>query len=78
MFFGCRNNFIALIKMFLYKEESKGKNTQKYKDEIEEISSYMIGQNENQKKRKAKILFAVYTMIIYGITMAVALTVDSI
>ena len=38
----------------------------------------MVGQDEAHKKRKAKIWFIVYTMIIYAITMAVALTVDSI
>lgn len=39
MFFGARNNFIALIQMFMNRK--KGNRVEKFKDSIAEISSYI-------------------------------------
>ena len=77
MFFGCRNNFIALIKLIFFKEAQNG-GRKGAVDEVEEISSYMQGKTATQRKRKAYILFIVYTMIIYLVTICVAIGVDNI
>ena len=78
MFFGCRNNFIALVKLAIFREKGNQERGEPIKDDIDEISSYMIGMNEAEKKRKARFLFLAYTMIIYAITIGVSLAVDNI
>ena len=43
MFFGCRNNFIALVKLAVQKEQKKGKKWRSSNPE-EEISTYIRDQ----------------------------------
>jgi len=77
MFFGCRNNFIALIKLIFFKD-GKGVGKGRGADQVEEMSSYMQGKTEKQRKRRAYALFIVYTMLIYLITIGVAVGVNDI
>jgi hypothetical protein len=41
MFFGARNNFIALLQMFLNINKAKKVKVEKFNDSIAEISSYI-------------------------------------
>jgi amino acid permease len=77
MFFGGRNNFIALLKLFLVKEE--GRQRARMADEVEEISTYLaLDQSLEVRRRKARRLFVAYTLAIYLVTMGVAMGVDDI
>ena len=74
MFFGCRNNFIALIKLALVKSEPR--NQQVRADEVDEISSYMdTAMRLEDRRKKARLHFIAYTIGIYLIIIGVALGV---
>lgn len=77
LFFGGRNNFIALIKLVL--TDDKKPSGKRMADEVEEISSYI---NPNipveERRKKARLLFIAYTMILYAVTIGAAMGLDDI
>ena len=78
MFFGSRNNFIALIKLALQKEEPKKGKEWRHTDSIAEISTYLRDNEQEQRKKKARMHFIAYTFIIYAAMIGIALGVDDI
>lgn len=77
LFFGCRNNFIALIKLVLLKD-SELKNGRRG-DDVEEISSYIrTAVKVEDRRKKARLHFIAYTMGIYMVIIAVSIGVESI
>ena len=80
MFFGCRNNFIALIKLVMLKKQPKREEGWRAAnaDTVEEISTYIRDQQHADRKRKAKLHFIGYTLVIYLVMVGVSLLVDDI
>lgn len=79
MFFGARNNFIAISKnviMMIRKNEGEYKAVSN--DTVEEISSYIQTTDRAQRKKKANIYFLIYTFVLYGIAVGIAIAVDDI
>ena len=74
MFFGARNNFIALIKVFKT-NNSKPKSELRPQDSIADISDYIISGSGEKKKKQAKIVFYVMTFVLFVIIMAIAVSV---
>lgn len=79
MFFGCRNNFIALMQLLLLPSE-KDKKTWRDPSEnnIEKISSYISSEDRVGRRKKARKLFVIYTFGIYLVIAGVSISVDNI
>ena len=78
MFFGCRNNFIALIKLALVKNGELRQRNERA-DDVEEISSYMdTTMRLEDRRKKARLHFILYTIGIYLVIIGVSMGVDSI
>lgn len=75
MFFGCRNNFIALAKLMLLRNEELKQQNWRRGDEVEEISSYIKTEAKADRKKKAKIHFVMYTIGIYAVIIGVSIGV---
>lgn len=79
MFFGCRNNFIALLQLFLAKdEEQAAKKWRENSDNIEQISSYIESGDKVEKRKKANRLFYIYTFSIYVVVVGTGVLLDDI
>lgn len=79
MFFGARNNFIAIAKnVVLMVKKNKGQYREISKDNVEEISSYLQTEDKEKRKKIAKIHFYVYTAILLAVAVAIAVVVDDI
>jgi amino acid permease len=79
MFFGCRNNFIALVKLAVAKSVKKEKEVAwRGEDTIEEISTYIRDQRYTERKKKARLHFMGYTLLIYAVMVMVSLLVSDI
>lgn len=78
MFFGARNNFVALLQMFLNRNKYKRVKVEKFNDSIAEISSYIENGTKEEKRKKAKILFYLYSLLVFGVIIGIAISVDDI
>ena len=77
MFFGCRNNFIALIKLALT-DDKKTSKAWRSEDNVEEISTYIRNEERGQRKKRAKLHFILYTLLLYLAMVGVAVGLDDI
>lgn len=73
IFYGARNNFIALFKII--KSPASGNDQLRHGDSIAQISDYIVTDAKKKKRFYAKIIFVVMTLILYSIIMVVAITV---
>lgn len=78
MFFGCRNNFIAIMKLIFLKDEEAAQQQWRRGDEVEEISSYIKTDAKADRKKRAKLHFYGYTAFIYCVIIGIAMGVDDI
>lgn len=78
MFFGARNNFIALIKLAVQNEVPKKGKEWRHTDSIAEISTYLRDNEQDQRRRKARMHFIGYTFAIYAVMIGIGLGVDDI
>ena len=78
MFFGSRNNFIALIKLAVQKEQPKKEKKWRHTDSIAEIGTYLKDNEQETRKKKARMHFIAYTFAIYAVMIGIALGVDDI
>lgn len=75
IFFGARNNLIALTKAIFGRTERTTRNSRYMRSAVDEISDYIIDTNKERKKRKAKILFFLVTGILFVTIVTLAVTV---
>ena len=79
MFFGARNNFIAITKtVVLVCRDTKEGFQPVSKDNVEEISSYIKIDDREKKKKRAQVLFYIFTFVLYAIAIGIAIGVDDI
>lgn len=79
MFFGARNNFIAIAKHLIFVLKRKNYDYEVVDvDGVEEISSYIVNENKEKRKKIAKIHFYVYTILLFLIIVGIAVAVDNI
>lgn len=76
MFFAGRNNFIALAKLLLAKREIASPSTGG--DELEEISEYLEDRDRVARRRRARVHFVLYTILIYLVVVGVTVGVEDI
>jgi amino acid permease len=77
MFFGCRNNFIALLQLLLAKDEVVKKWRQN-SDNVELISSYIQSEDNVERKKKANRLFYIYTFSIFAVIVVTGVLLNDI
>lgn len=77
MFFSCRDNFIAIVKIYLVKGDELVAPDEAI-DNIQKISSYIEVEDRALRKRRAKLHFLLYTFFLFLVIVGVALAVDSI
>lgn len=79
MFFGGRNNFIAMAKLVMTKKGDGKPQARRAADEVEEISSYISPErNLEERRKKAKLYFLVYTLGLFAVTIGLAMALDDI
>lgn len=81
IFFGARNNLIALVKVMQMKSEIEHKDARSsrfIRSGIEEISDYIQETNTLKKKRLVKITFFVLTFLLYGAILASAILIGNL
>lgn len=78
MFFGARNNFIALGKLVLTKNKKPKIAAENYTDSVQQISSYIEHGTKDERRRKAQIHFYIYTATLYAVAIVIAILVDDI
>ncbi len=78
MFFGARNNFIALIQFFMTRNKGQRVQNGNFKDSIHQISSYIENGSRQEKKKKAKVYFYLYTLFLFFVVIGIAISVDDI
>jgi amino acid permease len=79
MFFGCRNNFIALIKLVVLPKQEIDRLKGAGGDDVDEISSYInTALRIEDRKKKARLHFIGYTIGIYAVIVLASVLLESI